>query len=363
MADDFQDKTETASQKKLDDSRKKGQVAKSQDLTASLMLLSGMAILFFISRDLFYSLTTFVSTIYRNLNANFGDYNAIVAWFREGLSGLISLVAPVLGGLFIVALIVNIFQVKLVLSLQSLVPKWENLNIFNPKSYKKFFSLSSVMKLVFGMSKLTVVGVVIYNVIISDLAEMTRLMEAEVGEILLFIIFKAALIGVLIALVLIVLGIADYTYQKWKFANDMKMTKQEVKEEYKQMEGDTHVKSKMKQMMQSFSRNRMKDNVPEADVIIANPVHYAIAVKYDPEGMAAPVCLAKGARKMALSIKEIAKENKIPIVENPLLARMLYKAVEVGELVPPQFYHAVAEVLAYVYRLNEKVDEKSQAAS
>jgi flagellar biosynthetic protein FlhB len=219
------------------------------------------------------------------------------------------------------------------------------------------------MKLVFGMSKLTVVGVVIYNVIISDLAEMTRLMEAEVGEILLFIIFKAALIGVLIALVLIVLGIADYTYQKWKFANDMKMTKQEVKEEYKQMEGDTHVKSKMKQMMQSFSRNRMKDNVPEADVIIANPVHYAIAVKYDPEGMAAPVCLAKGARKMALSIKEIAKENKIPIVENPLLARMLYKAVEVGELVPPQFYHAVAEVLAYVYRLNEKVDEKSQAAS
>jgi len=137
---------------------------------------------------------------------------------------------------------------------------------------------------------------------------------------------------------------------------EMKMSRQELKDERKQTEGDAHVKAKMRSMMQSFSQSRMKSNVPDSDVIIANPVHFAIAIKYDASVMPAPMCVAKGARKMALAIKDIADEHHIPIVENAPLAQTLYRVVEVGEVIPQNFYHAIAEVLAYVYRLNEKVE-------
>lgn len=134
------------------------------------------------------------------------------------------------------------------------------------------------------------------------------------------------------------------------------MSRQELKDEHKQTEGDVLVKSKMRSMMQAMAQSRMKTNIPEADVIIANPVHFAVAVKYDAESMSAPLCVAKGARKMALAIKDIANDNGIPIVENPPLAQMLYKTVDVGGFIPPHLYHAIAEVLAYVYRLNEKLE-------
>ncbi|MDE5680529.1 MAG: EscU/YscU/HrcU family type III secretion system export apparatus switch protein, partial [Lachnospiraceae bacterium] len=162
-------------------------------------------------------------------------------------------------------------------------------------------------------------------------------------------------LGMRIAMVYIVLAAADYIYQRFKFAKDMRMTKQEIKDEYKQQEGDPQVKGKIRQKMQEVSRRRMMQSLPQADVVITNPTHYAVAIKYDPEVLDAPIVIAKGEDYLAKKIKEIAKENNVEIVENKPLARMLYANVEVGQAVPPELYQAVAEVLAFVYHLQGKV--------
>ncbi len=161
--------------------------------------------------------------------------------------------------------------------------------------------------------------------------------------------------GIRIAAVYMVVAYADYRYQKWKFRDDMKMTKQEVKDEYKNMEGDPQVKGKQKQRMREASMRRMMQQLPEADVVITNPTHYAVAIKYDPDKYDAPYVIAKGEDFLAQKIKDVAKENHIEIVENKPLARMLYANVEIGGLIPPELYQAVAEVLAFVYHLKGKV--------
>lgn len=362
MADDLQDKTEEATPRKLEEARKKGQVAKSQDLTASIVLLSAMLVLFFTASLFFTQLFGLARGVFLNLSEPFDSLASLNFWFRQGLIYLTYMMLPLFLSLFVAAFIANAYQVQLVFSAHPIMPKWNNINIFNPQRYKKFFELQAVMKLLFGLMKLAVVAVICYLMIFSVLGDITKLMEANPREIIVFIAWNSFFIGLLVSLFLLVLGIADFAYQKWKFAKDQKMTKQEVKEERKQSEGDVHVKGRLRSMMHSFAQSRMKSNVPQSDVVIANPVHYAIAIKYDQEKLPAPICMAKGARKMALSIKELAKEAKVPIVENPPLARALYKAVEVGELVPPEFYQAIAEVLAYVYRLNEKMGKEQDSA-
>ena len=162
-------------------------------------------------------------------------------------------------------------------------------------------------------------------------------------------------LGIRISLVYMLIVAADYIYQKWKFKEDMKMTKQEIKDEYKQDEGDPQIKGKIRQKMREASMRRMMQNIPKADVIITNPTHYAVAINYDPEVSDAPIVLAKGADYVAQKIKEVAKEHHVEIVENKPLARMLYANVEIGEAVPPELYQAVAEVLAFVYKLQGKI--------
>ncbi|MFT4553559.1 MAG: flagellar biosynthetic protein FlhB [Chlamydiales bacterium] len=363
MADDVADKTEDATAKKLTDSRKKGQVAKSQDLTTAFILLTGMIMLLTVSKGLYEMLAGLTVAIFTNLDKQYVSHAGLVFWFDVGIKYTLLMIMPVLGAIFVMALLVNIYQVGLVISPESLKPKWDKLNIFNMKNFKKFFEISAVMKMVFGLSKLAVVGFVVGSFIMGLLPEIETMVNAKPKELLLFLAESVLHIGLVIALILIILGIADTIYQRWKFARDMKMSKQEVKEERKQQEGDMHVKSRMREMMQKFSQSRMKGNVPHADVVIANPIHYAVAIKYDPDNMVAPVCLAKGARLMALAIKDIARENNVPIVENPLLARAMYKVVEVGQMVPPDFYHAVAEVLAYIYRLDEKMKARDEDVS
>ena len=362
MADELQDKTEEATPRKLEEARKKGQVAKSQDLTASIVLLSGMLTLFFSGSLFSKRLFSMARGVFLNLSEPFDSLSSVSFWFQQGLSYLVLMMLPLFFGLFVMAFVVNVYQVKLVFSAHPLIPKWNNVNIFNPQRYKKFFELGAIMKLLFGLMKLFSVGVICYLMIYSLLSDISKLVEANPREIVQFIAWNSFLMGVLVSLFLLALGMADFAYQKWKFAKDQKMTKQEVKEERKQSEGDVHVKGRMRSMMHSFAQSRMKSNVPQSDVIIANPVHFAIAIKYDQEKLPAPVCMAKGARKMALLIKDLAKESKVPIVENPPLARSLYKAVEVGELIPPEFYQAIAEVLAYVYRLNEKMGREQDSS-
>ncbi len=358
MSEDLQDKTEAATGKKLQDARKKGQVAKSQDLTAAALLITGMSSLAFFGSQLFSSLSTVMIGVFNHLLEPIGTPGSLVFWFRGGLFYVVSIVFPILASLFVASLLINVGQVGFLFSTEPLKPKWKNINIFNPKVYKKFFNTQALARLAFGLCKLGVIAVVCYFMILSAVPQIAQLMHGGSRDFLAFLIWQGFIIGMTISIILLILGLAEFAYQKWKFQSDQKMTKQEVKDERKQVEGDPHQKGKMRGLMHQFSQNRMKDNVPHADVIVANPVHFAIAIKYDPDKMQAPMCVAKGARKMALAIKELASENKVPIVENPLLARGLYQTVEVGQHVPPEFYHAIAEVLAYVYRLDEKMAHK-----
>lgn len=356
MADDFQDKTEEPTAKKLADARKKGQVAKSQDLTAAVILLSGMLILLGSGGFILQRIEMFTAAVLNNLTEPFDSAMMVNHGFGQGVIFTAITVLPLFLGLMVAAFLVNVYQVQFMFSTDPLKPKWKNINIFDPSLYKRFANLQAIMRLVFGLGKLTVIGVVCYVLIKGSMIELSRLMHGDAADIFNFVAYYAFLIGFVTALILIFLGLCEYAYQKWKFRQDMKMSKQEVKDERRQMEGDAHVRGKMRSMMQSIVQSRMKENVPHADVIIANPVHFAVAIKYDSEKLPAPVCVAKGARKMALAIREIAEEHGIPVVENPPLAQGLYRSVEVGELVPPDFYHSVAEVLAYVYRLNATME-------
>ena len=356
MADDFQEKTEEATPKKLQDARKKGQVARSQDFTTSFVLFVGMTVLAFTGNFIFERVRRLSEAIFTHLDLSYGTLEDVAFWGERAIQFIFVTLFPMFVGVLIAALSVNVLQVGFLISTEPLTPKGKNLNIFNPSNYKKFFNVQALMRLVMGLSKIAVVGVVCYFVILGSLNDLSRLMMGEVDDMFYFLVWYGFLIGFLTAVILIVLGIIDFIYQRWKFSNDQKMSKQDIKDEHKQAEGDAQIKGRMRSMMQSFSQSRMKERVPESDVVIANPIHSAIAIKYDPEKIAAPFVVAKGARKMALIIKDLAKEHNVPIVENPPLAQALYKAVEVGTVIPPQFYHAIAEVLAYVYRLNQELE-------
>ena len=355
MSDDLQDKTEEATSKRLQDVRLKGQVARSQDFTSSAVLFVGMMVLAIGGQLLFSRLGELFVQVYTHLDQPYDTPADAIYWSRQGILFMVLTNLPILMGVLVAAFAVNVIQVGFVISMEPLNPKLKNINVFDPSSYKKFFNTTALMRLFMGLSKIGIVGVVCYFIIFGGMNDISRMMERGPNEIFALIMWQAFLIGITTALLLIILGVFDYLYQRWKFLNDQKMTKQDVKDERKQAEGDVHVKSRMRSMMQQFAQTRMKDQVPQADVIVANPVHYAIALKYDPEHLSAPLVVAKGARRMALQIRSIAEENKVPIVENPPLAQALFRSVEVGMMIPPEFYHAIAEVLAYVYRMNDQL--------
>jgi len=363
MSEDFQDKTEEPTAKKLSDARKKGQVARSQDLVAALMLGCGVIVIALFARYIFKSLAFLMVGVFNRLYEPYSSYESLIFWVNAGIKYIVMSVLPLFLIFVALAFIVNVFQVGIMVSFESLTPKMKKLNIFDSSNYKKFFDTQVLMRSFFGISKLLVIGSITYFVIMSAVPEVSNYINAEPYEVLKYVATEALYVGLLVFLVLLILGIVDTVYQRWKFKKDMKMTKQEVKDERRQAEGDVQVKSRLRSMMQSFVQSRMRTNVPESDVVITNPTHFAIAIKYDVEKMAAPKCVAKGARHMALVIKDIARSNKILIVEDPLLARSLYKVVEVGELIPPEFYHPVAEVLACVYRCNKKLNERKDASS
>lgn len=353
MADDWQDKTEEATARKFADAKKKGNVAKSQDLSTGFMLFIGIGFIYLFSTYFFDKLTGLIIGIFHNLMEPFDHPESIVKWFRFGIKEFLLLVGPILLCLAFVGIFSNILQSGWVLTLEQMKPKLEKLNPFDPKNLKKFFDSRAIMKTLFGVLKIGIVAAVLAFFVTRALPQISRMMESNPRQMYIFLFWQIFLMAIVVSLIFIFIGLIDFIYQKNKHKKDLKMTKQEVKDESKQSEGDPLVKAKIRSTMISFMQSRMKANVEHADVVVANPIHYAIAIKYDAEKMAAPMCVAKGARKLAEAIKELAKKHDVPIVENPPLAQGLYKTVEVGMYIPPDFYHTVAEVLAYVYKLNQ----------
>jgi len=353
------EKTEEPTSKKLEDARKEGQVAKSKEVTSAFEMLAAFLMMKFLIE---YMGTVFVGNIYdiySQIPAYVKLYDGHVQTetfrmlFVSSLLRILQVIAPFLLVGFLVAFVTNLLQVKWKITTKPLQPKFNKLNPVS--GVKRIFSPNSLMELVKSVLKLTLIGYVVYNYLKKNMPPIYMLYDVSLNQGIALVGTLVIDLGIRIALFYMLIAAADFAYQKIKFKRDMRMTKQEVKDEYKNQEGDPQIKSKQRQRMMEASRRRMMQQLPEADVVITNPTHYAVAIKYEPELYDAPYVVAKGADYLAQRIKDVAKENRIEIVENKPLARMLYANVDVGSVVPPELYQAVAEVLAFVYHLKGKV--------
>ena len=349
------EKTEPATQKKLDDARKEGKVAKSKDLTEGFDLLV-----------LFLLLKIFVGYVGERMIGLFDKTIGRMAEFMEVNQGgfsvsafitmMISMMLEILlmvWPFFVfgsgIVFLVTLYQVGWQVSAKPLEPK---LSKFNPiNGFKRIFSKDSIFELLKSLAKIGLIAYVVYSNLSEDVNDLFILYDIDLNQAIALVGQIILDTGIEISIVFIFIGLADYIYQKFKFSEDMKMTKQEVKDEYKNTEGDPEIKGRIRQKMREASQRRMMQDVPKADVVITNPTHFAVAIKYDAETSKAPVVLAKGEDFLAQKIKEVAKEHRVEIVENKPLARMLYHNVDIGAEIPPELYQAVAEVLAMVYHM------------
>jgi len=347
-----QEKTQQATEHQRREFRKRGEIAKSSELVSVSVLFAGILILTIISAYIienyqhlqFY----FFSHIAYDLNpSNKGVVGAVI------FSTLMKILFPIFLTLMIVAVVANVAQTGLLLSTESLKFDWSKINPLK-KAKQLFFSKDTFFELFKSIVKLFVIGFITFATAKSFVGLILESQERQIDDILHItglIIFRI-LINIL--MLLLVLGFVDFIYQKFKMEEKMKMTHQEIKDEYKQLEGDPHVKGKRKQKQREMSMNRMMQAVPNSDVIVANPTHFAVALKYDKENDYAPKVVAKGADLVAQKIKEIGRNNNIPIVENKPLARNLFWNLEIGDSIPANLFKAVAELFAYVYKLDKK---------
>jgi flagellar biosynthesis protein FlhB len=347
-----QEKTERATSRKREKAREEGQVVKSQEITSVLVLLIGISVLYIFGHQFYPDA---IEVLQENLSFETiprFDIEYCLTLLNRTAAHLFSLILPVMGAVFVTALAADMFQVGFHISSKAISFKLDKFNIIN--GFSRLFSFKSLSELIKSLIKLAVIGSVAYFVIKGEMSELEKLHNAAVGHIFIYLLKGIFKIFIWVILIMIIVAIMDYSYQKWQFEKDLRMTKQEVKEEHKETEGDPLVKSRIRSIQIQAARKRMMQQVPTADVVVTNPTHLAVAIKYDPLTTAAPQVVAKGAGHVAARIKALASEHHIPIVENKELARNLYKLIEVGEQIPAEFFRAVAELLAYVYKLKGK---------
>lgn len=348
-----QEKTEDPTGRRRQKARDKGSVAKSKEINTAVLL--------------FFSLCTFAlygPYIIRQLLFNikyaflhFPDIDITEAGFQAYASAnlffVLKLVAPIFAVFMFVGIVVNLAQFGWLFTTQTIFQGMKNFSLSPVKVIKKMFNLNSLVQLLISIAKLIILVVLAYATLKQELPKFPMLIAIPISDALKYIsimIFKLAL---KIIVLLLVLAAIDFAYEKFKHEKSLKMSKQEVKDEMKMIEGDPKIKSQIRSAQRKIIVSTMINQVPQADVVITNPYHIAVAIKYDSEVSAAPILVAKGARLIAERIKERARDTSIPIVENKPLARTIYKTLDVGEEVPPKLYQAVAEVLAYVYQLNK----------
>ena len=346
------EKTEEPTSKKLSDARKEGKVAKSKEIVNGVSLLG-----FFLALRIFFGFAGVrISDIFRWIYTIMPDIEntkggltiqVFIGILRPLLAKTLIILMPFLLIGFAADFVTNLVQVGWKPTLKPLEPK---LSKFNPISgFKRIFSKQSIVNLIFAIAKIGLVCFIAYTSIKDQAKTLFLLYDIALNAALSLIFEIIVDTGIKISVVYIFLGLADYAYQRWKFKDDMKMTKQEVKDEYKNTEGDPQIKGKQRQRMMESSQRRMMKNVPQADVVITNPTHIAVAILYDNTKDEAPRVVAKGEDYLAKKIKDLAKESDVPIVENKPLARALYATVDIDETIPPELYQAVAEILAVVY--------------
>lgn len=351
------DKTEPATPKKLEDARKEGQISKSREIGMGFSLLGLFVTLKIYIGTLGEQFIKAFETLYKRIPEFIGvegtyDSVAFYTLLTDNIVDMILMMAPFLAVGFLIAFLADLVQVKWKVTMKPLMPKFNKMDPI--KGMKKIISPQSVFELLKAVLKIIFISYLAITTVKDKLLLIYSLYDISLPAALTAIGDVVIDLGIKISAWYMVIAAIDFVYQKMKFKKDMKMSKQEVKDEYKNAEGDPKIKSQQKQRMRQASQRRMMQSVPTADVVITNPTHFAVALKYDADSGRAPIVVAKGEDFLAKRIKEIAKENKVEIVENKPLARMLYHNVELGEEIPPELYQAVAEVLAFVYGLKNK---------
>lgn len=353
MAEQDQEKTEQPTARRLEKAREEGNVAKSMDLTAALVLLAGVLIMALLGERIFFMMGhTVRAMIAGEHGANPTRPDDLMGMVNFGSVAVTHSLVPMLVILFGLGVVALILQVGLNITLKPLAP---NLNKMNPiTGVKRLFDARALMRLVMSLLKIILICIVVFIQIWIDMPWISHIGELDVAQAFAASAQLVFSLSIKLAVLLLILGLIDYIYQRWQTHQDLKMTKQEVKDEMKQMEGDPLTKQRRTRVARQLALQRLGQAVPNADVVVTNPTHFAIALKYDSATMRAPKVVAKGADFMALRIRQIAAAHGVPIVERKPLARALYANVEIGDEVPPEHYTAMAEILAYVYRLSDR---------
>jgi flagellar biosynthesis protein FlhB len=347
------EKSEPATPKKKQDARKKGQVAKSMELPSALILF--FAFLFFLMfggfmKERIFDLFTVSLNQYMLLDLSQSN---VLYIFRELLFNGLIMLSPIMIGVVIIGIVGNYMQFGFLLTGEPLMMK---LNKINPlEGAKRLFSMRALVDFLKSILKLTIVAIVAYTTVIGERSTILILSSLPIENLFTYAAGVTINLGLKICAVLICLAIFDFMYQKYEHAKNLRMSKQDIKDEYKKTEGDPLIKGKIREKQRRMAMQRMMQEIPNADVVITNPTHFAVAIRYDSKEMEAPLVIAKGQDYVALKIKELAKKHDIILMENKPLARALFAKVEIGQHVPNDLFQAVAEVLAYVYRIKRKI--------
>ncbi|ALC88158.1 MULTISPECIES: flagellar biosynthesis protein FlhB [Bacillaceae] len=348
------EKTEKATPKKRQDSRKKGQVLKSADVTSAIVLLAVFIFLFFSAGFLRTEIFSF-------FNVTFTKYMLIetltietaVEIYKDLLIEMAIILLPIMGVAVVAAIAANFFQFGLLFTTEPL--KFDLKKIDPIQGLKRIFSLKAIIELLKSLLKISFIGSVTTLIIWMNLEQVLSLSFKTPWDTLSTIGWLTGMMGIAASSVLLFISVLDFFYQRYDYEKNLKMSKQDIKDEHKNSDGDPIIKSRIRQRQREMAMRRMMQEVPSADVVITNPTHFAIALKYDDDSMDAPIVVAKGADFVAQKIKLIARENDVVMVENRPLARAMYDQVEIGQRIPDEFFKAVAEVLAYVYRIKQKI--------
>jgi len=349
-----EERTEPATPRRRQEARRKGQVARTAELGSALVLLVGFGALYFLAPSMARGVADATVRLWTDGLVRFSRVSPgeIPVIFLEMILIAVRFAGPIALAVMVVGLVSQLLQVGFLTATEPLKPQWRRIDPIS--GFKRIFSKRAVVELAKATVKIAIVGGLAYSLVGGSLPEYGEYMHIAPAEAVVHtgrLVFR---LGMWVGVALLVLALFDFLYQRWEFEKSIRMTKQEVKEEARQTEGDPQVRSRIRQRQRQIASSRMMAKVPTADVVITNPVHLAVALKYDPAEMDAPMVIAKGAGPLAERIKEVAREHGVAVVENVWLARALYESAPLGARIPEDLYKAVAEVLAFVYRLKGK---------
>jgi flagellar biosynthetic protein FlhB len=351
MGEQSGDKTEEPTPHKLQEARKKGQIAKSKELTTAILVLVTYRVFAGFATKMWQQIVEYAQSMFRMVSTIASQLD--MAYSQQillySITNLLKIIMPILLVTFLVAIIVEVLQTQFVMSTEAMTPKLEKLNPMN--GLKRIFSMKGFIQILITLLKIVIVAWIVWSVIKDRIQLVIISLQMTPWNLMFFVGDMVMTMAMKIGGFYLAIALLDYLYQKYEFHKSMMMTKQEVKEEYKRLEGDPTIKQAQRQRQREAAMRRQKGAVPNADVVVTNPVHLACAIRYNAELDKAPLLLAKGKRLIAEDIKRIAEENFVPVVENESLARSIYDTTEPGNAIPPELYRPVAELLAFVYKL------------